>query len=51
VPANQTAKAGIVTQLVRRARRARLSHDEFHYVCQQARRKLGLRRLNIPEDG
>jgi integrase/recombinase XerD len=44
VPANEKAKSEVVAQLIRTARRARLSYDEFLYVCQQARRKLGLRR-------
>jgi len=33
-----------VGQLVRLARRERLGYDEFLYVCQQARKKLGLRK-------
>ncbi|MCC6812127.1 MAG: tyrosine-type recombinase/integrase [Deltaproteobacteria bacterium] len=44
VPANDKAKSAIVAKLVRLSRRARLDYDEFLYVCQQARRKLGLRR-------
>ena len=35
----------IDTQLVRLARKARLGYDEFLYVSQQARKKLGLRRV------
>ncbi|WP_161884370.1 hypothetical protein [Deinococcus alpinitundrae] len=31
-----------MAQLVRLARRERLSYDEFAYVCQQARKKLKL---------
>ncbi len=42
--AKGTTKSGLVTQLVGMARRGRLGYDEFLYVCQQARRKLGLRR-------
>ena len=38
----QKAKSEIVAQLVRLARKERLSYDEFAYVCQQARRKLKL---------
>lgn len=34
----------MVAQLVRLARRERLGYAEFLYVCQQARRKLGLRK-------
>jgi integrase len=34
----------MITQLVRLARRERLSYDEFGYVCQQARKKLGLKK-------
>ncbi|CAM4004298.1 tyrosine-type recombinase/integrase, partial [Deinococcus marmoris] len=36
------AKSEVVAQLVRLARKERLSYDEFAYVCQQARRKLKL---------
>jgi integrase/recombinase XerD len=44
VSANENAKCEIVASLVRMARRERLDYDDFLYVCQQARRKLGLRR-------
>lgn len=44
VASNQKAKSKIVATLVRIARKERLSYDEFLYVCQQARRKLSLRR-------
>ena len=44
VSANEKAKSEVVAQLTRIARKARLGYDEFLYVCQQARRKLGLRR-------
>jgi len=44
VPANEKAKSEVVAQVIRIARKARLGYDEFLYVCQQARRKLGLRR-------
>ncbi len=39
---DQKAKSEVVAQLVRLARKERLSYDEFAYVCQQARRKLNL---------
>lgn len=44
VPAKQKAKSQTVAQLVRLARQARLDYTDFLYVCQQARKKLGLRR-------
>jgi site-specific recombinase XerD len=44
VSANGIAKSAAVGQLVRLARRERLGYDEFLYVCQQARKKLGLRK-------
>jgi hypothetical protein len=36
------AKSVLVEQFARLARRAHLDYDGFLYVCQQARRKLGL---------
>jgi hypothetical protein len=42
--ANENAKSGVVAQFTRMARKARLGYEDFLYVCQQARRKLGLRR-------
>ena len=42
MPSTAKAKSTIVTQLVRLARRERLSYDEFSYVCQQARKHLRL---------
>ena len=42
VSANEKAKSDVVAQLVRIARKARLGYDDFLYVSQQARRKLGL---------
>lgn len=45
VPTNGKAKSEIVAQLVRMARKARLGYDDFLYVSQQARKKLGLRRM------
>jgi integrase/recombinase XerD len=44
MPATPKAKSMLVAQLVRLARRERLSYDEFSYVCQQARKRLGLSR-------
>ena len=44
VPANVNAKSEIVSRLVLMARKERLDYDDFLYVCQQARRKLGLSR-------
>lgn len=37
-------KSEVVEKIVRLARKERLSYDDFIYVCQQARKKLGLRR-------
>jgi integrase/recombinase XerD len=42
MPSTAKAKSPIVAQLVRLARRERLSYDAFRYVCQQARQPLGL---------
>jgi site-specific recombinase XerD len=44
VSSNVKAKSLIVTQLVRIARKERLDYAAFLYVCQQARRRLGLRK-------
>ena len=44
ISATDNAKSEIVSRLVSMARKERLDYDEFLYVCQQARRKLGLRR-------
>jgi integrase len=44
MPSSEKAKSAMITQLVRLARRERLSYDEFNYVCQQARKKLGLQK-------
>src|SRR5262249_38865985 len=38
------AKSHVVGQIVRLARKERLDYADFLYVCQQARRKLGLRK-------
>ena len=45
VSPNEKAKSEVIAQLVRIARKARLGHDDFLYVAQQTRRKLGLRRV------
>lgn len=37
-------KIELVEKIVRLARKERLTYDDFIYVCQQARKKLGLRR-------
>ena len=42
--ANKKTKSGIVSKMVRLARKERLNYDDFLYVCQQVRKKLGLRR-------
>ncbi len=44
VSSNKKAKSQIITQFVRIARKERLDYDDFLYVCQQARKKLGLRK-------
>jgi hypothetical protein len=44
VSPNEKAKSAVVAQLVRIARKARLGYDDFLYISQQARKKLGLRR-------
>lgn len=44
ITAKAKAKSRLVAHLVRLSRQARLDYDGFAYVCQQARRKLGLRR-------
>lgn len=44
VAPNEKAKSQMVAQVVRLMRKERLSYDDFRYVCQQARRKLGLRK-------
>src|SRR5580704_16735068 len=43
VSPNEKAKS-VVAQLVRIARKARLGYDDFLYISQHARKKLGLRR-------
>lgn len=44
VSPDRKAKSDIVARFVRIARKQRLDYDDFLYVCQQARRKLGLRK-------
>ena len=44
VSPNEKAKSAVVAQLVQIARKARLGYDDFLYISQQARKKLGLRR-------
>ena len=44
VAPNEKAKSDVVAQIVRIARKERLSYADFVYVCQQARMKLGLRK-------
>jgi hypothetical protein len=44
VSPNEKAKSIVVAQLVRIARKARLGYDDFLYISQQARKKLGLAR-------
>jgi len=44
VSPNEKAKSEVIAQLVRIARKARLGYEDFLYVAQQTRRKLGLRR-------
>lgn len=44
VSSEQKAKSQVVAQIVRVARKERLSYPDFLYVCQQARKKLGLRK-------
>jgi integrase/recombinase XerD len=44
VSPTEKAKSLLVTQLVRIARKERLDYAAFLYVCQQARRRLGLRK-------
>jgi site-specific recombinase XerD len=44
VAPNEKAKSQVVAQVVRLARKERLDYADFLYVCQQARRKLGLKK-------
>jgi integrase/recombinase XerD len=44
VLSNAKAKSEAIARIVQIARKERLSYDDFLYICQQVRRKLGLRR-------
>ena len=44
VTPNEKAKSHVVAKIVRLARKERLSYADFVSVCQQVRRKLGLRK-------
>src|ERR687891_713449 len=44
VLSNAKAKSEAIAKIVQIARKERLSYDDFLYICQQVRRKLGLRR-------
>jgi site-specific recombinase XerD len=44
VSTNAKAKSSTIAQVVRISRKDRLDYDAFLYVCQQARKKLGLHR-------
>ena len=44
VKTGSSGKIEIVEKIVRLARKERLSYDDFIYVCQQARKKLGLKK-------
>lgn len=44
MPSSEKAKSEMVTQLVRLARKEHLGYDEFGYICQQARKKLKLKK-------
>ncbi len=44
VKAENSGKVAIVEKFVRLARKERLTYDDFIYVCQQARKKLGLKK-------
>jgi len=44
VSPNGKAKSQVIAEFARIARKERLGYDDFIYVCQQARRKLGLRK-------
>ncbi|MEJ7606402.1 MAG: tyrosine-type recombinase/integrase [Bryobacteraceae bacterium] len=47
VSSSGKAKSEIVAQFIRIARKERLGYADFVYVCQQVRRKLGLRKPKI----
>lgn len=44
VSADEKAKFKVVARIVRLARKERLGYEDFLYVCQQARKKLGLKK-------
>jgi hypothetical protein len=44
VSPNEKPKSAVVAQFVRIARKVRLGYDDFLYISQQARKKLGLHR-------
>ena len=44
VASDEKAKSDVVAQITRIARKERLNYADFLYVCQQVRRKLGLRK-------
>jgi len=44
VKAEHSGKIEIVEKIIRLARKERLSYDDFIYVCQQARKKLRLKK-------
>src|SRR6266508_439847 len=44
VSPNEKATSQVIAEFARIARKERLGYDDFIYVCQQARRKLGLRK-------
>jgi integrase/recombinase XerD len=44
VSPNKKAKSDTIAKIIQIARKERLSYDDFLYICQQVRRKLGLRR-------
>jgi integrase/recombinase XerD len=50
---NEKAKSDTIAKIIQIARKERLSYDDFLYICQQVRRKLGLRRpkreRNLPQ--
>ena len=48
VSANGKAKSRLVHQISRLVRRGRLDYTKFVYVCQQVRRRLGLKRPQAP---
>ncbi len=47
--ANKKTKSGIVSKMVRLARKERLNYHDFLYVCQQVRKKLGIGPHQAPD--